>query len=60
MFAILLEERGFLLAAKSILRFGEQKDRMFSEYVLIGTFLSFGWAMLVALITQTAMTFWLP
>lgn len=51
---------GFLLAAKSILRFGEQKDRMFSEYVLIGTFLSFGWAMLVALLTQTAMTFWLP
>ena len=51
---------GFLLAAKSIIRFGEQKDRMFSEYVLIGTFLSFGWAMLIALITQKAIAHWLP
>lgn len=51
---------GFLLAAKSIIRFGEQKDRMFSEYVLIGTFLSFGWAMLISLITQKAIIHWLP
>jgi len=53
---------GFLLAAKSILRFGEikeRKDRMFAEYVLIGTFLSFGWALLVAVLTQQAIEYWL-
>lgn len=53
---------GFLLAAKSILRFGEikeRKDRMFAEYVLIGTFLSFGWALLVAVLTQQAIAHWL-
>lgn len=53
---------GFLLAAKSILRFGEikeRKDRMFAEYVLIGTFLSFGWALLVAVLTQQIIDHWL-
>lgn len=36
---------GFLLAAKSIFRFGDlkdSKDRNLTEYILIGTFLSFG------------------
>lgn len=36
---------GFLIAAKSVLRFGEIKnksDRMMAEYIIIGTFLSFG------------------
>ncbi|MGL4235898.1 DUF3307 domain-containing protein [Tabrizicola sp.] len=38
---------GFLIAAKSILRFGALKDdRAFSEYVIIGTLASFGWALL--------------
>jgi len=40
---------GFLLAAKSIFRFGdlrESKDRKLTEYILIGTFLSFGLAIL--------------
>lgn len=44
---------GFLLAAKSILRFGdlkENKDIQLSEYVLIGTLLSFGWAILFGLL----------
>ncbi|MBW3517938.1 DUF3307 domain-containing protein [Flavobacterium sp. NKUCC04_CG] len=39
---------GFLLAAKSIFRFGDltrSKDRKLTEYVLIGTLLSFGMAM---------------
>lgn len=39
---------GFLLAAKSIFRFGDltrSKDRKLTEYVLIGTLLSFGIAM---------------
>ncbi len=36
---------GFLIAAKSIMRFGEIKDRedrMQAEYIIIGTFMSFG------------------
>jgi hypothetical protein len=44
---------GFLLAAKSIFRFGdlkESKDRKLTEYVLIGTLLSFGIAILIGLI----------
>jgi hypothetical protein len=43
----------FLLAAKSIFRFGDLKkvkDRKLTEYVLIGTLLSFGIAILVGLI----------
>jgi Protein of unknown function (DUF3307) len=38
---------GFLLAAKSVFRFGdlkESKDRKLTEYILIGTLLSFGLA----------------
>jgi hypothetical protein len=45
---------GFLVAAKSILRFGEIKDseqRKTAEYIIIGTFLSFGWAMLISMLT---------
>jgi len=44
---------GFLLAAKSIFRFGELKDGKdvkHTEYILIGTLLSFGLAMAVAII----------
>ena len=44
---------GFLLAAKSIFRFGdlkEAKDRKLTEYVLIGTLLSFGTAIFMALL----------
>lgn len=44
---------GFLLAAKSIFRFGdlkEAKDRKLTEYILIGTLLSFGIAMALGLI----------
>ncbi len=46
---------GFLLAAKSIFRFGDltkSKDRKLTEYVLIGTLLSFGIAIVVGLATQ--------
>lgn len=49
------EAIGFLLAAKSIFRFGdlkEAKDRKLTEYVLIGTLLSFGIAILVALAVE--------
>lgn len=46
------EAVGFLLAAKSIFRFGDLKDAhdiKLTEYVLIGTLLSFGMALLVAM-----------
>lgn len=49
------EAIGFLLAAKSIFRFGdlkEAKDRKLTEYVLIGTLLSFGIAILVGLLVN--------
>ena len=41
---------GFLLAAKSMFRFGDltnANDRKLTEYVLIGTFISFGLAILI-------------
>lgn len=50
------EAIGFLLAAKSIFRFGdlkEAKDRKLTEYVLIGTLISFGIAILIGLIVQS-------
>ena len=50
---------GFLLAAKSIFRFGdlkEPRDRKLTEYILIGTLLSFGLAVMAALAYIT----WLP
>jgi hypothetical protein len=46
---------GFLLAAKSVFRFGdlrESKDKGHTEYVMIGTLLSFGVAILTGLIIQ--------
>ncbi|KAF2516535.1 DUF3307 domain-containing protein [Flavobacterium foetidum] len=49
------EAIGFLLAAKSIFRFGdlkEAKDRKLTEYVLIGTLISFGAAIITGLIVQ--------
>ena len=40
---------GFLIAAKSVLRFGTVgDDRAVSEYVIIGTLASFGWAIAVS------------
>ena len=47
---------GFLLAAKSIFRFGdlkEKKDVRLTEYILIGTLLSFGIGIISALIYQS-------
>lgn len=47
---------GFLVAAKSVLRFETAKDgditenRKRSEYIIIGTLASFGWAILVSLV----------
>lgn len=46
---------GFLVAAKSILRFEEAKKQKLAEYVLIGTLLSFSLAIAVATATRWAM-----
>ena len=46
-----IEAVGFLLAAKSIFRFGDlkdAKDRKLTEYILIGTLLSFGFALIIS------------
>ncbi|MCL6523819.1 MAG: DUF3307 domain-containing protein [Thermoflavifilum sp.] len=46
---------GFLFAAKSIFRFGDLKDahdRQLTEYVMLGTLLSFFWAIVIALLAQ--------
>lgn len=43
---------GFLIAAKSVFRFGDlskAKDRKLTEYILIGTLLSFGLAFLIGM-----------
>ncbi len=48
---------GFLIAAKSILRFDTvSKDQRASEYVIIGTLASFGWALLVSYATLSLIT----
>ena len=47
------EAIGFLLAAKSVFRFGDltsSKDRKLTEYILIGTLLSFGLAIFLGVI----------
>ncbi|MFQ1699901.1 DUF3307 domain-containing protein [Loktanella agnita] len=49
---------GFLIAAKSILRFDTvSKDQRASEYVIIGTLASFGWALLISYGTLSLITF---
>lgn len=53
---------GFVLAAKSILRFGDIKEagqRKLAEYIIIGTFLSFGWALLVSHVVLHTLDYWL-
>ena len=49
------EAVGFLITAKSVFRFGdlkESKHRKLTEYILIGTLISFGIAIAVGLIFQ--------
>ncbi|MEX0600221.1 MAG: DUF3307 domain-containing protein [Rhodothermales bacterium] len=46
---------GFLVAAKSIFRFGELRERsnrMEAEYIIIGTLISFLWALVAASLTR--------
>lgn len=54
------EAIGFLLAAKSVFRFGDlssSKDRKLTEYILIGTLLSFGFAIFTGLFYQYIISF---
>lgn len=47
---------GFLIAAKSVLRFGTvREEAKLSEYVIIGTLASFAWAMITAWATLALM-----
>ena len=46
---------GFLVAAKSILRFEEAKEQKLAEYVLIGTLLSFSLGTAFAAATKWAL-----
>lgn len=46
---------GFLVAAKSILRFEEAKKQKLAEYILIGTLLSFSIAIALSSLTKWAM-----
>jgi len=51
---------GFLIAAKSILRFSDlsrAKDRKLTEYILVGTLLSFGIAITIGLLYNYATCF---
>lgn len=48
---------GFLVAAKSILRFKESEEQKLAEYVLIGTLLSFSLAIAMSALTLKALTF---
>ncbi|MCB1318491.1 MAG: hypothetical protein KDK27_21140, partial [Leptospiraceae bacterium] len=43
------EAAGFIMAAKGFARFKELDDRNFAEYVLIGTLLSAGFAILIGI-----------
>jgi Protein of unknown function (DUF3307) len=54
---------GFLITAKSILRFGDVRDssqRKLTEYIIIGTFMSFGWGLAIAVVTRVAIQHWMP
>ncbi|MCC7475747.1 MAG: hypothetical protein IT425_10145 [Pirellulales bacterium] len=54
---------GFLIAAKSVFRFGELSDRrnrLEAEYITIGTLMSFSWGMAVALITKLLLDNMIP
>jgi len=54
---------GFLVAAKSVFRFGElssHENRMEAEYIIIGTLLSFSWGLLISLLTRMTLAMLIP
>jgi hypothetical protein len=51
---------GFLIAAKSVFRLGEIRERrhgMMAEYIIIGTLMSFGWGLLIAYLTKLTLSY---
>lgn len=55
------EAIGFLIAAKSVFRFGDlsnAKDRKLTEYILIGTLMSFGLAIAIGISYNYAIITW--
>ncbi|MBE0653837.1 MAG: DUF3307 domain-containing protein [Bacteroidales bacterium] len=47
---------GFLITAKSVFRFGDLRDsrnRKLTEYILIGTLISFGFAIVTGILVQS-------
>lgn len=54
------EAVGFLITAKSVFRFGDltaSKERKLTEYILIGTLISFGIAILISLLYLNLLTY---
>lgn len=54
------EAVGFLITAKSVFRFGDltaSKERKLTEYILIGTLISFGIAIIIGIIYKTLYTY---
>ncbi len=54
---------GFLITAKSILRFsdlGQQHVRKLTEYVIVGTLLSFAWGVAIAALTKAGFDHYWP
>lgn len=49
---------GLMLAAKSVLRFSDRNARAHTEYVIIGTMLSFGWAIVTGVLARAALAHW--
>jgi len=50
---------GFLLAAKSVFRFGDmrrEKDRQLTEYIMLGTLYSFTFAILLGILAKHVLT----
>lgn len=43
---------GFIMTVKSFLRFNDSKKRKAAEYIMIGTFLSITWGVVVAILTN--------
>jgi len=37
----------------------DSSQRKLTEYIIIGTFMSFGWGLLIAVLTQLAVRHWL-
>lgn len=48
---------GFIMTVKTFLRFNDSKKRKAAEYIMIGTFLSIAWGVVVAVLTNHGMIY---